>query len=659
MQATPKSRGTLAAFLLGLRPERRLTVSEWADANRKLSPRSSAEPGQWRTARAPYLREIMDALSTTSPCEEVVLIKASQLGGTEIGNNWLGYIIDHAPGPAMLVAPNLDMAKRASRQRIQPMIEESPRLRAKIAPARERDSGNTLLSKEFNGGILLMTGAESGAGLRSAPIRYLFCDELDVFPAEIDEEGDPVELAEARTRTFPNRKVFKVSSPTVEGISRISFAYEKSDRRLYQVPCPACNHFQPLRFVNLRWEKGKPETVAYHCEHCRFAIPEYQKTTMLGAGKWIAQNPERGERIRGYHINGLYAPLGWLSWREIAEKWERADADKTKRLLRVFLNTILGETWREMGDAPDWEKLYLRRETYKRNHVPGRALFITAGADVQHDRIEVEIVGWGRGLESWSIDYRVFPGKTETTDGAPWLELAELVGETWAHPSGARLPLRMLAVDSGDNTQTVRAWCRKRPADRVMCILGRDNYPSVVGPPQAVDVTYAGKKHRAGARSWPVGVSLAKSELYGWLRTDAPIKPEETGYPMGWCHFPEYGEEWFQQLCAEQLVASIDKHGYRRTVWQKIRDRNEALDCRVYARAAASVIGIDRWTDSRWRKLEAALGVDSGPAPRQDAPAAGAEPPESPAIPPAKTAKAPTRRKGGYFHRWRDGPKQN
>jgi phage terminase large subunit GpA-like protein len=259
----------LRAWGNGLRPDPDLTVSEWADRHRMLSGRASAEPGRYRTVRTPYMREIMDRLSPGDPTQRIVFMKAAQVGATEAGNNWIGFAIHQAPGPMLAVQPTVELAKRNSRQRIDPLIDESPDLRERVKPARSRDAGNTMLSKEFAGGILIMTGANSAVGLRSTPARYIFLDEVDAYPASADEEGDPVTLAEARSLTFAHRrKVLLVSTPTIRGLSRIEREYEASDQRRFFVPCPHCGAMQWLKFDRLRWQKGKPETAEYHCEGC-------------------------------------------------------------------------------------------------------------------------------------------------------------------------------------------------------------------------------------------------------------------------------------------------------------------------------------------------------------------------------------------------------
>jgi phage terminase large subunit GpA-like protein len=324
------------AWREGLIPDPPLSVSEWADRYRMLSSRSASEPGRWATRRTPYLKAIMDCLSPTSPVERVVFMKGAQVGGTECGNNWIGYCIHLAPGPMMAVSPTVEMAKRNSKQRIDPLIEESPALSERISPSRSRDAGNTVLAKEFRGGVLVMTGANSAVGLRSMPVRYLFLDEVDGYPADVDGEGDAIQLAEARTRTFARRKILIVSTPTVSGVSPIEREFETSDQRRYFVPCPHCGHRQWLRFEQLRWKWGEPETTHYVCESCDDEIQEQHKTWMLEQGEWCAMAPENAVKTAGFHLSSLYSPLGWSSWADIATAWEQSSNNMRHHTSRVL-----------------------------------------------------------------------------------------------------------------------------------------------------------------------------------------------------------------------------------------------------------------------------------------------------------------------------------
>ncbi|MFN3965577.1 MAG: phage terminase large subunit family protein [Silanimonas lenta] len=594
------------AWREGLTPDPLLTVSAWADRYRMLSTKESAEPGRWRTARTPYLREIMDCLSPTSPIERVVFMKGAQVGGTELGLNWVGYAIHHAPGPMMIVWPTTEMAQRNSKHRIDPLVEESPVLREIIAPARSRDSGNTVLMKEFRGGVLVMTGANSAVGLRSMPVRYLFLDEVDAYPLDVDGEGDAIILSEARTRTFARRKILLVSTPTIAGASIIEREYEASDQRRYFVPCPHCAHRQWLRFEQLRWEPGRPQDAAYVCEACEEPIAEHHKPRMLELGQWQAQAESR---TAGFHLSSLYSP--WRRWREIAESWEKATRaeGRSVAMIKTFKNNELGETWVEEGEAPDWQRLLERREDYPIGTVPAGGLLLTAGADVQKDRIEASVWAFGRGKECWLVEHRVLMGDTARDD--VWQRLGEMIDETWTHASGARMPLARFAIDTGFATQEAYAFVRRVRDGRVMAVKGTPKGVALIGTPTAVDVTQGGKRLRRGVKVFSVAVGIAKRELYDHLRL-APDVAEDgvrPAYPAGYVHLPKIDAEFLQQLCAEQLVTRRDRHGFAVREWQKMRERNEALDCYVYARAAASAAGLDRFEERHWRELERQLGL--------------------------------------------------
>lgn len=597
----------------GLRPDAQLLVSEWADRYRQLPKKSSAEPGPWRTSRTPYLREIMDCWSSTSDVEEIVFMKAAQVGGTEAILNAIGYVIDHAPGPAMIVQPTVDLAKRFSRQRLDPLLTMTTRLAQKVAHAASRDSGNTIFSKDFPAGQLVLTGANSAVGLRSMPAQYLLADELDGWPVDVDEEGSPVDLVEARQRTFLRRKRMKVSTPTIAGRSAIEAAYEATDQRRYYVPCPDCGEMQPLEFPRLTWTRlGLSAAQAvYECRACEYPIQNHQKTDLLSRGEWRAEKPDRVGPVRGYHLNALYAPVGWMSWGEIAVKFAKVHKDPEK--FRVFVNTVLGQAWTSKGEAPDWEALYQRREPYPMRRVPQDGLFLTAGVDVQKDRVVYEVVAWGRGKRSWSIDSGEIPGDTADLDRGPYGQLDELLQRSFPHASGALMSIRTLAIDEGFNTQTVREWARGYPLNRVFAVKGHDDGGLLVGSPVPVEVTSRGRKLKRGGRMWPVCSGIAKSELYGWLR----LTIREDGVePAGYCHFPQYAEEYFKQLTAEQLVAHKTRKGFIRLEWEVVPGRqNHGLDARVYGRAAAALAGLDRLTDSDWTRLEAAVAPKSSAAP--------------------------------------------
>ncbi|MFT4061090.1 MAG: phage terminase large subunit family protein [Edaphocola sp.] len=583
------------AIKAGLKPEPRLSVSEWADQNRVLDSVSSAEAGRYRTSRTPFLREIMDNLTEYSDVEEVIVAKGAQLGVTEAGLNWIGYTIDISPCPMLFVEPTKEVMELVSKTRVQPMMENTPGLATKVKPARSRDSGNTLTKKEFPGGVLRMAGANSAAGLRNMPVKRLVLDEVDAYPLDLDGEGNPVDLARKRTATFSKRKIFILSTPTVKGLSLIERLFENTDQRYYHVPCPHCGAMQPLVWEQLRYDYDKSAksvaNVRYECAHCNAGIDESHKTTMLGKGQWIATQPHNANRKKvGYHINSMYSPKGWFGWADMADEWEAAQGDEPK--MKTFYNVNLGLAYEARGDKPDWEALYNRRGGYAPNTIPTDDIaFLTAGVDVQKDRIELEIVGWCEGKTSWSIDYRVLRGYTAGDGAEVWRQLSSVLDETWEKPSGAQMQVRLMCVDSGYNTSEVYSFCHAHSTGRVVPTKGKDEQPTIVSAPKAVNVTRKNKPI-GQTKVWHVGVSVLKAELYGWLRLE-----EGAG---GFCHFPQYGEEYFKGITAEELVVTKNARGQDVQAWKKKYQRNEPLDTRIYARAAAHMLGMDVMKPAQW-----------------------------------------------------------
>lgn len=587
----------------GIRPEPELTVSQWADEHRRLTRKASSEPGRWRTSRTPYLREPMDAMSASSPIEEVILMFAAQLGKSEAILNTLGYIIDHSPGPTLLVQPSVDMAKKFSSQRVGPLLE-TPRLARRVAEVKTRETKGSTLTKEFMGGVLVLTTAQSAASLRSMPVRWLALDEIDAYPLNVDREGSPIALAEARQANFPRRKRIKASTPTLAGSSAIEAAFEGTDQRRYFVPCPHCGAMQTLTFPRLIWSKLdlKPEDAVYSCAACEKPIEEARKSQMLASGEWRPTVSGTDPKVRGYHLNGLYSP--WQTWGDLAKAFLKAK--KKPDDLCTFTNTRLAETWKAQAEAPDWERAYERREQYDMGTVPRGGLLLTAGVDVQRDRLVIEIVAWGRGKTSWSVNYGVIPGDTADLENGPWKQLDAALSRTYTTADGAELPIDMLAVDSGYNTMAVYAWARQKTLGKVIAIKGQPGRGPIIGTPSAVEVNYRGRALGA-YKIWPVRAWEAKSELYGNLRLAAP--QDGAAFPPGWVHVPQYDADYFKQLTAERLVETRNKKGFTTLDWQLIPGReNHVLDARVYARAAASLLGLDRAKEQDWTDLENRAG---------------------------------------------------
>lgn len=583
------------------RPPPRLSLSTWADANFRL-PEGDANAGPWRTL--PYQRGIMDAISD-SGIERVCVMKSARVGYTKCFCAAVGYYIEHDPAPIMIVQPTIDDAKKHSKEDIAPMLRDVPVLRGLVAEPKTRDSDNTILDKLFKGGSLSLVGANSPRGFRRTSRRVVIFDEVDGYPPSAGTEGDQLELGIRRTEYYWNRKIVFGSTPTIQGLSRIERLFEDGDQRRYYVPCPSCGAFQVLKFPNLQWPQGNPQAAWFLCESRGCTIEHRAKRDLVEAGEWRPEAPDHftpDHRHASFHLWAAYSYSPNATWGQIAAEHVAA-VHGGPLTHRTFVNTVLGQTWQERGDAPAYEPLVRRRESYRIGTCPVGVCFLTVGVDIQKDRLVAEVVGWGRGKTSWSIDYVTIPGDTsDLGPEGPWGRLDALLGRRFPLPHGDELPITMAAVDSGYNSQQVYAWSRRHPMSRVIVVKGQARGGALVSAPQPIEVTGHGRRLKRGAKVWPVVGSYAKGELYGWLRLEDPAAP-------GYCHFPEYGEDYFRELTAEQLVTHTTRGGFLRLEWELIPGRrNEALDARVYARCAASVVGLDRFTASDWAALERARG---------------------------------------------------
>lgn len=575
-------------------PPPKLSLSEWADENFYLSAESAAEPGRWKTI--PYQKGMMDAI-TDPRTEQVSIIKSARVGYTKIVNATIGYFIHQDPCSILVAQPTVDDAKGYSKEEIAPMLRDCPELSKIVFEEAEeqgpRDSGNTILHKKFPGGVLSMVGANSGAGFRRVSRRVVIFDEVDGYPPSAGSDGDQIKLGIQRTSFFWNRKIIAGSTPLVAGVSRIESLFLAGDQRRYFVPCPQCEHMAPLVFKGehghrMEWPKDKPEEAFFSCQKNGCVIEHRSKRSMVERGEWRAAAPFHGHA--SFHVWAAYSYSPNATWGQLAQEFLAAKGKP--ETLRTFVNTVLGETWQESGEAPDWERLYSRREDYAIGTVPDAVRFLTAGVDVQKDRFVFEVVGWGDGKQSWSIDAGVIPA--DTANESEWQRLNDLLNRTFTSSTGAQHTVRMLAVDSGYNTQMAYNWARQHPMSRVIATKGVNTARTLLGSPTPVDVKVNGKRMARGYKVWPVGVDIGKTELYGWLRLPLPLDGEL--YPSGWCHFPEYGADFFQQITSEQLVKHVNERtGFAKYEWQLIPGReNHWLDCRVYARAAAALLGLDR-----------------------------------------------------------------
>jgi len=455
----------------GLAPDPVETISQWADAH-MLLPSWNAEPGRWRTSRTPYLKQIMDVLSPSAPVREVVFMKPAQIGGTEAGKNWVGYTIHRAPTTMLIVEPSLDVAGKLSKQKIQPMLDLLPCLIGLVRESRSRDANNTIMEKSFDGGMVCLTGANSGPGLRFMSARNLFLDECDAYPFDVGGEGSPCELAEKRTLTYARHKIYRCSTPLLKQSSVIEKAYAESDQRKYFVPCPHCDHPQVLWWKHLDWPKGKPEEAKFLCEQCHCHITEVHKTRMLEQGEWLAQAVGDGgmPKAAGFWLNALYAPYGWVnSWAKLALDWSEIIHKHDLRAQQTFTNTNLAETWEEAGERVEDSDLHNRVEIYPAP-VPDSVVCLTAGIDVQKDRIEGELVGWGKNQESWSIAYRKWFGSP--TDTTLWAEVDAWLKQPWTHETGGFLTVATACIDTGHYAKEVYEFVLPRQGRRIWAVKG-------------------------------------------------------------------------------------------------------------------------------------------------------------------------------------------
>lgn len=611
----------LQAYARGWRAKQPLRVSEWADAHRILSPEGSAEPGAWKTSRTPYLREIMDQLSETSPAKLVALQKPSQVGGTEVGSNWLGYIMAHAKGPVAVVMPTEKSLGDWMTQKFEPMAKDTPAIAAVLAKRSNSEGNNSAQRKRFTGGILYAKTAGSTAELKSTSLRYALADEVDEYPRD-GKQGDALSLLEVRITTFHDGKLFVPSSPTVKEASTIEDLFEGGDQRRYHVPCPHCDHLQVLQWTNLRWIKdpNNPRRVFdahYACAECGAEIEEYHKASMLpevghgGMARWIPGVP--GAPYPSYHISALYTPLGLgKTWRELAQQW--IDAQDDPRKLVVFVNTRLAETWADRSAEIKAKTIEQRAEPYPLRTIPTGCLALTAGVDTQDDRLEIQIRGFGRHGRRWTIDYHVLPGNP--ADGGLWDRLADYLNAAeFINGHGRAMKLDATAIDTGGHhTHAVYQFVRSRRVRRCIAIKGASSPGrAILGKPSLQDVNWKGQTVKKGVALYTVGTDVVKHLLYNLLHLDGDKSPEDRLVRFS----QQLDAGYFEQLTAEVFNP-------RKNRWEvKKGKRNEALDTWVYAEAASHhpELYLHKWRASDWQRRAEMLEPDVQPQPETiDAP---------------------------------------
>lgn len=573
----PQTAAMLAKVVATLKPPPKLTLSQWADEYRRLSAGVSADTGRWHTDKAPYQREIMDAIGDPH-IRKVVVMSAAQVGKTDaFVLNTIGFYMDYAPAPIMCMQPTIEMGQGFSKEKLAPMLRDTPVLKGKVE-TRGRYSGNTIMQKMFPGGHVTIVGANSPASLASRPIKVLLADEIDRYPASAGTEGDPLMLAAKRQTTFWDKKEVMVSTPTNKATSRIAVEFEHSTQEEWNVPCPECGHYQPMVWANVVFEKTHPADVTYRCERCGCVANEYKWKAQEIKGKFVAANP--GAEARGFHLNTLASTF--CGWGTIVEKFLTAKQQLDlgdPELMKVWVNTELGETWEERGETMDDAVLYARRESYK-GTVPNNVLCLTAGVDTQDDRFEVEIVGWGEGKENWGIRYQKIYG--DLLKPQIWNDLDAFISRSFVREDGTELPILAVCMDSGGHfADEVLRFCKERYSRRVFAIKGRGgaDVPFIANPTTS---------NRVKAPLFTLGVDTGKSLVYQRLN----VKVKGANY----CHFPlneeaHYDANYFKGLTSEQMVIRYRK-GRAMTAWE-LKDpkykRNEPLDLRNYATAALEI----------------------------------------------------------------------
>ena len=588
------------AFSDGLRPADPMTVDQWADSFRILSTKGSAEPGPWRTDRTPYLREPMECLSPTSPWRRVVLMFGSQLGKTEVVLNWLGAIIHLWPAPTLLVQPTLDMAKRLNRQRLDPLLRETPVLSELIAPARSRDSGNTMFLKEFRGGLFVLTGANSGSGLQSMPAAYLLADEVSSYPFEADDKDDPLENAEVRTSTFPMGKVLITSTPGTRGMCRITHEFEeRSDRRQLAMLMPCCGALEVLRWrEHMKWDTPDGEVFA-QCPACGERVTEQHKTSMLTGAQW--QATAKGDGITaGFHLPAWYAPAGWTSWGQIRDEFLRAKTDPL--LLKGWVNKRAAEAWEDEAVAAinaDGLLARAQSDNYSSGTCPEGVTLLLMAVDVQDTWLETTVWGFGRGEEMWRIWHQKIEGSPAYKE--VWEQIDSIRKTQWPRENGGILTVRHCAVDTGGHfTQEAYEYCRARASEGVVAIKGSSTRAApALGKGSKVDVNWRGRVIKRGLTLYQVGGDTLKRTIY------ARLKKDSTG--PGSIHFgQDVTEDFLQGLTCERLVPKTVK-GFQVLTWEKPGGaRNEPLDLCVYSLAMLELVKRRYNRATMWDQLEAA-----------------------------------------------------
>ncbi len=627
IHAPPAAPGIHRAIARALAPRKPLTVSQWADADRRLSTKGSSVSGQWSTDRNPPLREPMDCMSARSTVREVVLMWPVQFGKTEVAINTLGYCMTHDPGPVMVCLPGEVSMNKWVAQKLHPMIDESPNVKHALTSVASRDSANTRTFKDFAGGQLYIEHAGSPSRLKSTTVRTLVVDEVDEFSNNLSGGDDPLEMLKGRVSAFPSTsKSLYISTPQIKGLSRIEQLWLKSDQRTYHVPCPHCGHMQHLQWAGLHWTPDGKQCW-YVCQECGATIDEHHKTAMITAGRWVPANPE--SRVRGYHINCLYYQFGLgPRWLELIETWREVQAEPAR--LKTFVNDRLAEPWEDAAMRNvKHNAIADRAQPYPLREAPHGALVVTAGIDTQDNRLAVQLVAWGRGLAFWVLDYVELPGDPASDE--VWTALTALLNTPIQHACGAVMRVEAMAIDAGGHrTEAVKNFVRERRVRRPMATFGAvANNAPVLSKGKLQDINWRNQSDKRGVMIYHVGTVGIKHLLYSRLSADAD-KPSDARLT----HFTDQlPDGYFPGLVSETYDPAKNRFINRRGA------RNEPLDTWVYAFAAAHhpELRLHRATKADWDRFDKKLQAQEKPAHQTAPDSTPATAPMQPHTDPAKT----------------------
>jgi phage terminase large subunit GpA-like protein len=644
------------AAIRGARPDPQLEIDKWSE-DHMVVPKESAKPGRYRIAHTPLARRPLQVLSPRHPARRVVIRGASQMLKTQVALNFLAASAHQAPANMLVLEPTDSLAKRLS-ARVTKMIRDVPALQQVFAKPRSRDSRNTVFAKEFEGGTMYIATAGSAANLAEIPARYVYVDEIDRLDRDVDGEGDPVLLAEARTTTFEGTsKILHTSSPGLAGVSKIDQLFEMGTQEVYLVPCPHCGHHHELTVENFHYERD-PDSGFMHrawfaCPECGADIDERYKARMLldkdlgGTAHWHANSDGDGETI-SLQVSAFYAPVGSITWLKLAREHARAKElleQGSPEAMQVFYNTRLALSWANTLEQTTWQELMARADI-KPRVVPDWALVVTSFADTQHNRLEVQTHAWGPGLEHAVIDYQVLmgsPSVSPETPGSCWHQLDAYRRTPWAHASGIVLYTSIYGADTGGlNTQDVYNYASARVHQGCIAAHGssRPNRPIISSVPAKADIDWNGKRVEGGVLLWTIGTDVAKDHLFNRFKLTS-----------GWgaMHFNSaLHKEWFEGLVAERPILKRKPGGGFRRVYEKYSpsDRNEPLDLTVYNLALAHHLGLHKWSSLDWHRLRERLipkqlTPDLFASQAVAAPAAASPPPAAPSSPGETTEPDP------------------